>query len=121
MRKDAIRKTAVLRYVGGDDGYIVESPLSNKIAGVGDTPEEAWQLFDEILEDSYQFYKQGKFQLNMGPGRPKGNKTRLYADVKPEVKDDITSIAKEIGISSGEVVEFLHLFYQSQKPQGQQA
>lgn len=121
MRKEAIKKTAVLRCIGGEDGYIVESPLSNKIAGVGDTPEEAWQLFNEILEQSYQLYKQGKFQLNTHPGRPKQGKTRLYADVKPEVKEDIAAIAKEIGISSGEVVEYLYMLYQSQRPQGSRA
>lgn len=116
MNRDAIRKTAVLRFVGGDDGYIVQSPLSSKIAGIGDTPEEAWELFEEILDQSYRLYKQGKFNLNATPGRPRKDKTRLYADVKPEVKDDITAMAKELEISSGEVVEYLHMLYQAQKP-----
>ncbi len=113
MRKEAIRKTAVLRYVGGEDGYIVESPLSDKIVGVGDTPEEAQQIFNEILDESYQLYKKGKFSLNTHSGRPKQGKIRLYADVKPEIKEDIAKLAKEMEVSCGEALEYIFMNYKS--------
>ena len=61
MNKDAIKKTAVLRFEDGD--YIVESPLNNRVAGAGDTPEEAWQIFEEILEETWQRYEKGELAL----------------------------------------------------------
>ncbi len=55
---EAIRQAAVLRREGAD--YVVESPLAELVMGVGDTPEEAWRIFNEILEDAYDNYKAGR-------------------------------------------------------------
>jgi len=111
MDKDAILKTAVLRYE--EDYYVVESPITYRVVGAAETPEEAWQIFHEILAETYEKWKAGKLAgyeaeqaERKGPGRPRKGKSQFNVDISPETKHEITKTAKSVGISQGEVVEW---------------
>lgn len=111
MDKDAIRKTAVMRYEEGD--YIVESPLSNRVTGAGDSPEEAWEIFSEILDETYQDWKKGKLAGYETAGRPKKNKIHTHTKIDPDIRKAMDEFAKKVGCSTGEIIEYLWMFHHS--------
>lgn len=106
MNIDAIKKTAFLRQEEGD--FIVESPLCQDVVGVGDTEAEAWQIFFEILEDYIADLKLNR--VAKGPGRPKKGKKKFAVEIDPDILVAIGEYAKELGISQGEVVEYLYRY-----------
>lgn len=101
----AIKATSILSKDGDD--YVVESPLCPMVIGVGDTPEEAYQVFNEILDDYIDELKKGR--IAQGAGRPikPVKKTRLDATISQQIKEAMTQQAKAMGISRGELVEYL--------------
>jgi len=103
MNAEAIRNTAVLREQDGD--YIVQSPLCPEVIGAGDTEQEAWQIFEEILEDYLADHKAGRVAKELG--RPRKNKIRFHTEIDPDVKAAIAALAKQFGVSQGEAVEYL--------------
>ena len=111
MNKDAIIKTAYLHHEDGD--YVVESPLCEWVMGVGETPEKAWEIFHEILDESYELYLEGRFKTEKysRPGRPSLGKVRLNLDIDPDVKSALAGEAKALGISQGALVEALFIRY----------
>jgi hypothetical protein len=115
MNKEAIRRTAVCRWDSESECYVVESPLCDRVLGAAATEVEAWKIFDEILEDTYRDYREGKLAGYSKPGRPKKEKTRFHAEMKPDAKEAITDMARALGISQGETVEYLLSFFEAQK------
>jgi hypothetical protein len=85
MNADAIKKAAVVRKQGGD--YIVQSSLCPDVIGAGDTEPEAWQVFEEILEDYLADHKAGR--VAKGRGRPKGATKRRTRQIS--LPDDVAT------------------------------
>jgi hypothetical protein len=78
--------------------------------GVGDTPEEAVQIFKEMLPDALNDLKAGKWHLNSTPkpvGRPALGRETFNTKLKPEIKDFLKKAAKANKISAGEFIERL--------------
>jgi predicted RNase H-like HicB family nuclease len=107
MNKKAIAKTALCRFDKKENCYIVESPLCDKVMGVAETEGEAKQIFQELLDETYVAYLEGKLAGYEKPGRPAKGNVEFHAQVKPEVKAQITRKAKSLGISQGEVIAYL--------------
>lgn len=43
-----------------DEGiFVVQSPMFERVIGVSDTQAEAWQLFEEVLDETYIAYLEG--------------------------------------------------------------
>jgi len=117
MNKQAILKTAICYWSKEDDCYIVESPLLEPIAGVGENPEEALRIFKNLLSDAYEAYLEGRMPGYDKPGRPaKGNVT-FNTDLQPETKERIRTLASHIGCSMGEIVDYLLFYYDHVKPE----
>lgn len=107
MNKKAIAGTALCRYDEKEQCYIVESPLFDRVAGVAETASEARKIFNELLDETYVAYLEGKLVGYDKRGRPAKGNVEFHAQVKPEVKQQITERAKALGISQGEVIAYL--------------
>ncbi len=107
MNKKAIKNTAVLYWCDEDECYLKESPLFDSVLGVGDTPEEAARTFSDLLDDAYEAYLEGRVPGYTKPGRPAKGGVALNSDVRPETKDRLKQLAKQLDCSTGEVVDYL--------------
>ncbi len=107
MNKKAIASTALCRYDKKEKCYIVESPLFDRVTGVAETEIEAKQIFDELLDETYLAYLEGKLVGYDKRGRPAKGNVEFHAQVKPEVKAQISKKAKDLGISQGDVIAYL--------------
>ena len=107
MNKAAIAKTAMWRYDPDEKCYIVQSPLFERCIGAAPSKQEAWKIFDELLGEFYVAYLEGKLVGYARRGRPAKGYVELHAQVKRVVKDEIATRAKDLGISQGEVIEYL--------------
>jgi len=115
MNKEVIKRTAVCRWDSESECYVVESPLCERVLGAAETEAEAWKIFHEILEDTYQDYLEGKLAGYSKPGRPKKERTRFHVQMKPDAKEAITDMAKGLRVSQGEAVEYLLSYYEAQQ------
>ena len=112
IRKEAIRKTAVTYWSKDDDCFVVESPLFDRVAGVGDTKDEAFKVFVELLDDAYEELEKDNV-LGYKRGRPAKGGVNLHCQVRPSTKDTITELAAKFGdISQGEMIDFLLFYFQ---------
>lgn len=107
MNKKAIADTALCRYNEEDGTYIVESPLMDRVLGVAETESEAWKLFQELLDETYVAYLEGKLVGYEKRGRPAKGNVEFHAQVKPELKTHIMEKAKALGVSQGDVIAYL--------------
>jgi len=107
MNRVAIAKTALCRYRNDEEVFVVSSPLFDRVIGVGETKEEAWKLFRELLDETYVAYLEGNLVGYEKRGRPAKNNVEFHAQIKPEVKSLINSKAKSFGVSQGEVITYL--------------
>lgn len=107
MNKDAIRKTARCRFDAKESVYIVESPLSDMVAGVSEVAEEAWAIFDELLRETYINYLEGKLVGYDKRGRPSKGRVGHHAELNAETKQSLITLAKRFGCSQGEVIDYL--------------
>lgn len=112
MDKDAIRRTAVVCWSAEDDCYVVSSFMLDSVLGAGDTENEAFREFDDILSDAYEAYCRGRLKHEK-PGRPSKNTIALNVDVQPDTKEQIKDLATTIGCSQGEAIDFLVSCYQA--------
>ncbi len=92
IRKEAIRKTAVTYWSKDDECFVVESPLFDRVAGVGDTKDEAFKVFVELLDDAYEELEKDNV-LGYKRGRPAKGGVNLHCQVRPSTKDTITELA----------------------------
>ena len=106
MNKKAIAATALCRYKKDERVFFVASPIFDRVIGVGDTKEEAWKLFKDMLDETYVAYLEGNLVGYEKRGRPAKHNVEFHAQVKPEVKDLINEKAKELGISQGDVIAY---------------
>jgi len=60
MNKEAIKKSAVCRFVDAGGIYVVESPLLEMIAGADPSEARAWETFHDLLEAVHQENLKGK-------------------------------------------------------------
>jgi hypothetical protein len=77
------------------------------VTGVGETELEAKQIFNELLDETYVAYLEGKLVGYDKRGRPSKGNVEFHAQVKPEVKAQISQKAKALGISQGDVIAYL--------------
>ena len=108
MNKLAITQTANCRYEKKEGCFIVQSPLFERCMGVAKTEKEAWKIFNELLTDYYIAYLEGNLIGYEKRGRPAKGYVEMHVQVKPTVKKQIASKAKKLGISQGEVIEYLY-------------
>ncbi len=108
MNKLAITKTAICHYDKKENSFVVQSSLFERCMGIAETEKEAWKIFHELLNDYYIAYLEGKLVGHEKRGRPAKGYVELHVQVKPTIKNEIASTAKELGISQGEVIEYLY-------------
>jgi hypothetical protein len=113
MNKEAIIKTATTTWSDEDECFVTESPLADTISGAGDTTQESYQAFLEMVEANWEAYKKGKHALYPKPSRLKKGKVRITAEIDPEFKKALAIMAKDLGISQGEALEYLYSFYRA--------
>lgn len=77
------------------------------MTGVAETESEARQIFNELLDETYIAYLEGKLVGYDKRGRPAKGNVEFHAQVKPEVKAQISQRAKALGISQGDVIAYL--------------
>jgi predicted RNase H-like HicB family nuclease len=111
MKKEVIEKTAVCYWSNDDRCYVVESPLFDSIAGTGDTAAEAMTMFQTMLDDWYPDLMEGKVLGYGKSGRPAKGGVALNCLVRPESKDELGRLSKRLGISHGELVDYLLFHY----------
>ena len=112
IQKDSIRKTAVSFWSDEDNSFVVESSLFDNIIGVGETRGEAFKVFEEMLDDAYVEFQNDKV-VGYKRGRPSKGRVNLHCQVQDLAREEIIKLAKKLGgISQGEAVEFLLLYYQ---------
>ena len=111
MNKKAIRNTAICYWSEEDETFVVESPLFETIAGIGVTEEDSWKVFDNLLDDAYEAYLEGRVPGYERPGRPAKGGVALNIDVKSETKELIKNLANDFQCSQGEIIDFLTFAY----------
>lgn len=109
MKVEAIKKTAI-HWIDESGDHIVESPLCPMVSGVADTEAEAWQIFNEMLEEHIGDLKANR--VAKGPGRPAKGKAKFAVEIEPETKTAISACAKDFNISQGELIEYLFRFHE---------
>ncbi|HEY9868639.1 MAG TPA: hypothetical protein V6D08_05695 [Candidatus Obscuribacterales bacterium] len=108
MNRDKIRNTAVCRFDKRERVYVVESSLLDICTGMADTEEEAWEIFEDLLDTMYIKYLEGRrVGQYQKPGRPRAGKVELHARVKPDTKAAIFTLAQSLKCTPGEAVDFL--------------
>ncbi|MCX5919870.1 MAG: hypothetical protein NTW61_00865 [Candidatus Melainabacteria bacterium] len=126
--KNQILKTAICVWQedteDDDDGYyIVKSPLTarlneyGEILGCSPNKQEAFDIFEDMVEAALVEYQKGTIAQRIGPGKPKKGKARFTAEISPESKQILAGMSLFFGnISQGEVVEYLITRYQLENP-----
>ncbi|MBI4532527.1 MAG: hypothetical protein HY711_01160 [Candidatus Melainabacteria bacterium] len=114
MKKEALLRTGVCYWSNEDECHVAESPLFDRTAGVGATPEEAKAHFRQRVEDAYPYVQAGRVAER--PGRPAKGGINVHMQVTPETKLALDKLVLELALSSqGEVVDFLLFFYPKQR------
>lgn len=115
MNKKAILNTAVCYFSNDDDCFVVESPLLEVAAGIGETRQAAYSNFESHVDTAYESYLEGRLKhIYDKPGRPSKGRIAFNADVKVKTKKQLKSLAKELVCTQGELLDFLLFFYQAQ-------
>lgn len=111
IKKAAIQKTSINYWSDEDECFVVVSPLFERVAGVGETREEAAQCFRDLLDDAYEHLENDNV-AGYKRGRPSKNGVDLHCQVKHETRETVTNLSKKLGgISQGETVDFLLQYY----------
>lgn len=111
MNRDSIKRTAICRYDARAREFIVESPLLDVCHGIADTENEAWEIFEDLLDAMYIEYLEGKGVGRYKRGRPSKGRLEFHAQIKQRTKKGIAALAKELNISQGEALDFLLFSY----------
>ena len=116
MNKDGIRNTAVCRWDVEHECFIVQSPLYEALKGISDNKDEAWEIFDDFLDDAHKSYLEGRLGGTYArAGRPAKNRTALSCQVGPNSLEKIKSLANDLSVSQGEAIDFLLAHYRASK------
>lgn len=120
MNREALLNTAITYWSDEDESFITTSPLSDIIAGDGDTLEESMTSFIRHVDATYESYKKGNHAIYNAPGRPKKGKVTMSLQVSPEVKEALDALKDSLGgISQGEVIEFLEAHHRLSSKKGE--
>lgn len=111
MKKETIRKTAITYWSGEDDCYVTRSPLFDRIAGVGETRDEARNVFEELLDTAFSELEKDNV-LGYRKGRPAKGYVNIHCQVPEEVRDELNLLGEKFGISQGEVITYLMGFHE---------
>ncbi len=118
MNRDTIKKTAVSRVDKKEGVYIVESPLLDIVFGAAKDEDEAWKIFDDLVDACYIAYLEGK---KVGQykhrGRPAKHGVAIHAQIKQSTKNDINALSQSLGISQGEAIDYLTSFHKAKATQ----
>jgi len=121
MNRDALKWTAITVFDPQEKVYIAKSTIADLVIGVGDTPEEAREIFEDLIDEAYIAYLEGK---RVGPyqkrqtarrGRPPKNTVDIHTQVHPDTKKEIRSFSQQAGCSIGEVIDYMVAYWKSQK------
>ncbi len=107
MNKIGILNTRICYWSDDNDCYVVESPLFDRIAGVGDTPEQAQNVFERLLDDGYLAYLEGRVPGYDKPGRPSKGAISVSFRLQPDTKESLGQLAKALECSQGEAIDYL--------------
>ena len=117
MNKKTITKTAVCYWSTDDDCYVVRSPLSDRVIGIGNTQGEAWELFIKHLDSVYMAYLEGQLAAYEKRGRPRKGLVAFNVSLQPQTKERLVQLALEFSSTQGEVVDFLTFFHETMETQ----
>lgn len=106
MKKETIRKTAITYWSNEDDSYVTRSPLFDRVAGVGETKDEARSVFEEVLDTAFEELEKDNV-VGYKKGRPAKGYVNIHCQVPEEVKDKLNRLGEKLGISQGEVITYL--------------
>lgn len=104
-QKEAILDSAFCFWSQEDEGFVVRSVLAPKVIGTGDSETEAFQVFQEILEDYLSDLDQGKVDEPKRRGRPKSNKQEVHLTISENGKNVLAHLTTKHGLTAGEVTE----------------
>jgi hypothetical protein len=68
MNREAITKTAICRFDAREQEYIVESPLLDICHGIANSPKDAWDIFEDLLDSMFSEYLEGRRVGQYGRG-----------------------------------------------------
>jgi len=111
ISKESIRRTLVSYWSREDDCYVAESPLFPRTAGIGETQAKAVAHFNEMLDDIYDDLGAGNVAGYSKVGRPAKGGVDFHVQIRPGTKSGIASLAKNLDISQGEVIDFIFYFH----------
>jgi len=97
-----------------DNCFICKCKKYPDVIGIGETEEEAVNIFFELLEEYLKDKKQDKLIKNKG-GRPKKTNAKLVYNVPQEIKAFIELEATRNDVNQGVIVEKIIKFYQEAK------
>lgn len=84
------------------------SPLLEICHGIARTEEEAWEIFDDLLNAMYiEYLEDKKVGQYSKRGRPSKGGVVFNAHVRPTTREIVARLAREFGISQGEAVDFV--------------
>ncbi len=103
-KKNILKEMVVFKE---DDDYIAKHPNWDTVAGVGNTPEEAIQLFKELLNEAWKSLVAGRTHPESKPkvGRPALGRDNFNMRLLPSAKAFLKQIAKEQNVSVGVLIE----------------
>lgn len=107
MNRDAIRNTARCRFDDREKVFIVESALFRMVKGIAETEVEAWSIFNDLVQETYINYLEGKLSGYDKRGRPAKGRVGHHAELQPETKKIIVALSKHFCCSQGEVIDYL--------------
>lgn len=111
MNREKVRHTAVCMFDRQKKLYIVKSPLLDICVGAAKTELQAWKLFEDILDDLYISYLEGrKVGRYARRGRPASGAARIHIQVKQHTKAGLERLAKQLSCSLGETVDYLFAY-----------
>jgi len=94
-----------------DDCFICKGIEYTEVIGIGESEEEAIQIFYELLEEYLKDKKENKLIKNKG-GRPRKQNAKLVYNVPQEIKVFIELEAVRNEENQGAIVEKIVKFYQ---------
>jgi hypothetical protein len=96
-----------------DSGVPSENLSERTMRGVGRTTEsEAWEIFEDFLDDAYTSYLEGRLGGMYGKrGRPAKHRAPIHCEVQPETRDELKRLSSQLACSQGETIDYLVAFF----------
>ncbi len=110
IKKETILKTAMAYWSEDDECFIVESALFDRVAGTGDTVDEARKMHKEMLDDMYESLVREEV-AGYKVGRPQKPGTAINCKVREATYDAIKQLGADHDISMGEALDIMTQFF----------